>query len=243
MAKTSGASAPINTPAVEPNASTAPAEPKLRVAGMEAATPVAEGASQWSETSVVFNDDGHGWPTEEEAKVEFRQRSLDKNKWAVAVSPLGIQDGYVLMTYKLILDIKAKSEAEHRAVVTNTKIPQKYYRISFGSSADASKPDQVAQPIICNGMIFVAYLGKTAIAPEWVLEVLQNHIVDNLRPEINKFENEAITAQGKKSRVNYSVLGESTEAEFMAYREKNKERFGAYQATISKDQQKQVVMI
>jgi hypothetical protein len=179
--------------------------------------------------SIYFATNGAGWDSASDAQAEFRQRQLDPGKWAVTRSPRG--DGYCIMTYRTILDIKQKVADKLLATAAANKAARKYHHVRIGTNADADKKDTLTLTIGLNGQFTSLMLNSKCILSDVQIEVLENARVENWVPLPNGgMDGKTFVQRGMKDRVNFSILGPATEQEWKEYQDKNKTRVEAFTA-------------
>jgi len=191
------------------------------------ATPEAQ--VEQASDSIYFANNGSGWDSASDAQAEFRQRQLDPGKWAVTRSPRG--DGYCIMTYRAIIEMKQKREEEARATASANKAPRKYHHVRIGTNADADKKDTLTLTLGLNGQFTSLMLNSKCILSDVQLEILDNARVENWVPLPNGgMDGKTFSQRGMKDRVNFSILGPATEQEWKEYQDKNKTRVEAFTA-------------
>ncbi len=179
--------------------------------------------------SIYFAPDGSGWDSAADAQAEFRQRQLDPGKWAVTRSPRG--DGYCIMTFRNIVEMKRKMDDAAKNQAAATKTPMKFHHVRIGTSADVDKKDMLTLPIGLNGMFTSLMLNSRCILSEAQIEVLENARTENWVPLPDGGpDGKTFVKRGLKDRVNYSILEPATQKEWQDYQAKNKTRFDAYVA-------------
>ena len=183
--------------------------------------------------SVILNADNLPWHTEQEAANEFRMQDLKHDTWTVARAPGG--EGFCLMTFRHILELQRHRDQE--SMQRASLVPKKYWKIKVLTSADPLKQDQVSHPVLVNGELKVLFLNHNAIIEDSFLECLNNSVRPNLVPKTGRPDGDMTEAVGWRGRINFSVIGEATEAEWQAYRANNKDRFERFQIERSKEPQ------
>jgi len=186
-------------------------------------------AQEAQKTSIHFSPTGSGWDNAADAQAWFRQQQLDSDKWAVARSPRG--DGYCIMTFRALEELRRSREEESRSAAAVQKTPMKYHKVRIGTSADADKKDMLTLPIGLNGQFTALMLNSQCILSEAQIEVLENARTENWVPLPDGGpDGKTFVKRGFKDRINYSVLGPATQKEWSEYQAKNKTRFDSFVA-------------
>ena len=186
-------------------------------------------AAEAKNTSIHFSPTGSGWDNAADAQAWFRQQQLDTDKWAVAKSPRG--DGYCIMTFRALEDLRRAREEEARATASAQKAPMKYHKVRIGTSADSDKKDMLTLPIGLNGMFTSLMLNSQCFLSEAQIEVLENARTENWVPLPDGGpDGKTFVKRGLKDRINYSILGPATQKEWSEYQAKNKTRFDSFVA-------------
>ena len=179
-----------------------------------------------------LNANNQPWPTEEEARNEMRVQGLSPDTWTVARAVQG--DGFCLMTFKYIVEMQARRDRESLKVADKT--PMKFFKISVHTTADPLKQDQISQPVVVNGELLMLFLNSKTIVKQPFLEALNNSLRPNMVPNKDGKEHDTTRIIGWRGRVNYSIDGEATEAEYRDYAAKNKDRFEKFQIERTREQ-------
>jgi len=193
---------------------------------------VSDGEIKAQSSPFIFNANNEPFKNPDEAKNEFRVRKLSTDTWTIIRTQSG--DGFVIA--KIVWVYEQAIKRQNEGIKKPDAGPRKYWKISVHASGDPLKPDQISQPVVVNGEVKILYLNSKAIVDDCFLEVLNNSVRPNMAPRTGRKDGDTFELIGWKSRVNFSVIGEATQAEYDEYSKKNKDRFDKFQLEQAKEQ-------
>ena len=177
--------------------------------------------------TIVYAENGNGWPTEQEAKDEFRQRKLDQNTWGITRSQKG--EGFCIMTFRMMMELQKRRDLEYKTAAAKSTKPQKFFHVKIGTSADANKRDMLSLVIGLNGVNTLLMLNSRCVLSESQIEILENARTENWVPLPDGGpDGKTFVKRGWQDRVNFSKEGPATDKEWQEYQAKNKTKFDAF---------------